>query len=96
MIHCIDHSQEQTNIFNIGSQDFIDVTKIADIVVESMGLPNVSYRYTGGPDGRGWRGDVKVMLLSIEAIRNLGWRPKHNSSESIKEAVKSLLRDDTI
>ncbi|MCJ7445644.1 MAG: NAD-dependent epimerase/dehydratase family protein [Methanotrichaceae archaeon] len=96
MIHCVDHSQEKMNIFNIGSQDFIDVTKIADIVVESMDLPNVSYRYTGGLDGRGWRGDVKIMLLSIEAIRNLGWRPKHNSIESIKEAVKSLLRDDSI
>ncbi|MDD1742819.1 MAG: NAD-dependent epimerase/dehydratase family protein [Methanotrichaceae archaeon] len=96
MVYCVEHSYEQTNIFNIGAQDYIDVTTIADIVVESMGLSNVNYRYTGGLDGRGWKGDIKVMLLSVEAIMRLGWRPKHNSAESIKEAVKALLRNETL
>jgi UDP-glucose 4-epimerase len=96
MIYCVENSHEQTNIFNIGAQDYIDVTKIADIVVESMGLSDVNYRYTGGLDGRGWKGDIKVMLLSIEAIMRLGWRPKHNSTESIREAVEALLRNNTI
>jgi UDP-glucose 4-epimerase len=93
MVHCVDNSFEQVNIFNIGSDDYIDVTTIADIVVEKMGLSNVDYRYTGGIDGRGWKGDVKVMLLSTDAIARLGWRPRNNSRECIELAVEALLKD---
>lgn len=92
MVHCVDKSKDETNIFNIGSADSVDVTEIADIVAERMGLSGVKYRYTGGIDGRGWKGDVKVMQLSIDRISGLGWTPKHNSAESIKEAVEALLR----
>lgn len=91
MIHCVEHSREQTNIFNIGSADSVDVTGIADIVVKHMGLSGVRYKYTGGLDGRGWRGDVKLMLLSIDKIESLGWRPKHNSVDSINAAVDALM-----
>jgi UDP-glucose 4-epimerase len=95
MIYAVDNSGDQTNIFNIGSTDALDVTEIADIVAEKMGLSDVIYKYTGGFGGRGWRGDVKVMQLSIDSIRSLGWSPKKNSRESIKSAVDDLLRDLT-
>lgn len=93
MIYAVEKSSDQTNIFNIGSVDAIDVTEIADIVVDSMGLSGVKYRYTGGFGGRGWRGDVKIMQLSIDSIVSLGWRPNHNSQESIKTAVDCLLKE---
>jgi UDP-glucose 4-epimerase len=93
MIYSVEKSSDQTNIFNIGSLDAVDVTEIADIVVERMGLSDVKYRYTGGFGGRGWRGDVKVMQLSIDSIVGLGWTPKHNSRGSIKLAIDSLLKD---
>ena len=93
MAHAVKHSSDQTNIFNIGSIDAMDVTEIANVVVESMGLSGVKYRYTGGLNGRGWRGDVKVMQLSIDALAGLGWMPIHNSRESIKAAVNSLLEE---
>jgi len=36
-----------------------------------MGLKNVQFTYTGGVDGgRGWKGDVKNMLLDIRANSN--------------------------
>ncbi len=93
MVHCVDKSKDETNIFNIGSSDSVDVTEIADIVSECMGLSGVKYRYTGGFDGRGWKGDVKVMQLSIDRISVLGWKPKHNSAKSIQVAVDALLKD---
>jgi UDP-glucose 4-epimerase len=93
MVYAVEHSSDQTNIFNIGSDDAVDVTEIADIVAESMGLAGVKYRYTGGFNGRGWRGDVKIMQLSIDALVGLGWIPGHNSRESIKTAVDALLKD---
>lgn len=76
MIHAVEHSKDEVNVFNIGSEDSIDVTGIADIVVGQMGLDGVEYNYTGGVDGRGWKGDVKMMLLSIEKIK--GWAGARN------------------
>ncbi|OPY55220.1 MAG: UDP-galactose-4-epimerase [Methanosaeta sp. PtaU1.Bin112] len=93
MLHCVEHSGEQINVFNIGTEDCIDVTEIADIVCRQMGLDDVRYRYTGGFDGRGWKGDVKVMQLSIEKIKRLGWQPEGGSARAVEMAVKSLIKN---
>ena len=94
MIHAVEHSAGEVNVFNIGSEDSVDVTEIADIVVGQMGLDGVEYNYTGGIDGRGWRGDVKLMLLSIEKIKMLGWSPELGSARALEVAVKALLKDN--
>jgi len=95
MLHSVksEQAQEPVNVFNIGSEDYVDVTGIADIVAAQMGLSGVKYRYTGGYQGRGWRGDVRVMLLSIDKIKRLGWRPSGGSAQAIREAAGALLRD---
>ena len=94
MIHAVEHSTGEVNVFNIGSEDSVDVTEIADIVVGQMGLDGVEYNYTGGIDGRGWRGDVKLMLLSIEKIKMLGWSPELGSAGALEVAVKALLKEN--
>jgi len=94
MIHAVEHSSGEVNVFNIGSEDSVDVTEIADIVVGQMGLDGVEYNYTGGIDGRGWRGDVKLMLLSIEKIKMLGWSPELGSAGALEVAVKALLKEN--
>lgn len=91
MITSLEHSRDRVNVFNIGSADSVDVTEIADVVIEKMNLEGVRYRYTGGIEGRGWKGDVKTMLLSIEKMEKLGWKPRHNSRQSIEAAVEALL-----
>ncbi|NWG10389.1 GDP-mannose 4,6-dehydratase [Candidatus Bathyarchaeota archaeon] len=79
--------------YNIGSEDKINVKKIADIVCREMGLKNVEYVYTGGVDGgRGWKGDVKIMLLDIEKIKALGWKPRLNSHQAVEKTTKALLQ----
>jgi UDP-glucose 4-epimerase len=93
MLYSVQRSDEQINVFNIGSEDSVDVTKIADIVALQMGLADVKYRYTGGVEGRGWKGDVLVMQLSIEKIKKLGWTPQRSSGQAILAAVKALLKD---
>jgi UDP-glucose 4-epimerase len=87
----VERSKEETNIQHWLSDS--GATEIADIVAEQMGFSEVKYRYTGGVDGRGWKGDVKIMQLSIDRISKLGWTPRHESAESIKVAVDALLRD---
>ncbi len=83
-------AEERVNILNIGSEDQIKVKRIAEIVSEEMGLDPV-FRFTGGD--RGWKGDVPVMLLSIEKLKSMGWRPKYNSEQAVRMAVRDLLED---
>ncbi len=94
MVHAYEHNLDQYGIFNIGSRDYIDVTTIANAVTRAMGLENVEYSYTGGVDGgRGWKGDVKTMLLSIEKLDKLGWVPEFTSEESIEMTARDVLKD---
>jgi len=88
MLFTVEHAREPVNVYNIGSEDWIDVTTIADIVTEAMGLSRVEYRYTGGM--RGWVGDVPRMLLSIERLKSLGWRPQMGSRESVVAAARTV------
>ena len=81
-------ADENVNVFNIGSEDQVKVRRIAEIVCEEMGIKPV-FRFTGGD--RGWKGDVPVMLLSIEKLKSLGWRPNYSSEEAVRMAVKDLL-----
>jgi UDP-glucose 4-epimerase len=86
-------SDESMEVFNVGSEDWVNVKQIADIVVEAMGLRDVEYVYRPATsDGRGWLGDVKTMLLDISKIkRGVGWSPRLSSKDSVKLTVQSLL-----
>jgi UDP-glucose 4-epimerase len=86
----VDYAHEAVNTFNIGSEDWIDVVRIADIVAAEMGLSTVRYRFTGG--ARGWVGDVPRMQLAVEKLKSLGWKPSTNSEESVHTAVRAMLR----
>jgi len=80
--------------YNVGSIDAISVKEVADIVVEVMGLRDVSYRFTGGVmGGRGWVGDVKYMHLDIAKLQRMGWSPKYSSREAVRKAAMSLVRE---
>lgn len=89
ILFAVENSNEMANIFNIGSNDTINSTEIGEIVVSEMGLKDVAFSYTGGK--RGWRGDVPRMLLSIEKLQKLGWKPVHNSKSSVIAAVRTTL-----
>ena len=82
-------SRDSVNIFNICSDDMIAVDDIARIVIDKMGLKDVKLRHTGG--SRGWAGDVPSLKISGTKIKNLGWKPRHNSSKAIEIAVGALL-----
>ncbi|MDD4127690.1 MAG: NAD-dependent epimerase/dehydratase family protein, partial [Methanomicrobium sp.] len=86
-----ENSSDNFNFFNIGSEDWISVTELAEIVVEESNLKDVKFRYTGGD--RGWVGDVPKMQLSVEKLKKLGWKPSTNSKESVRSAVKTLISE---
>ena len=92
MVMGAEKAKGQVDIYNIGSRDRMNVLGIADIVVGEMGLQDVKYHWTGGvKGGRGWVGDVKEMLLSVDKLATVGWSPKLNSEQAIRRAVREIL-----
>ena len=89
MLHAFHHTDAPYDIYNLGSENFTNVTRIAEIVAEVMGLTNVKFRYTGGK--RGWPGDVPVVHLNVNKIKALGWRARQTSDEAVRVAAKRLL-----
>jgi len=89
MLFATGKARGTVNTFNIGSEDWIDVKTIAEIVTEEMHLPDTKFRFTGGE--RGWIGDVPRMQLSIERLKSLRWKPQMGSRESVRLAVRDLL-----
>jgi UDP-glucose 4-epimerase len=82
------------DVYNVGSEDWVTVSEIADMVVESMGLKSVGKIFTGGVEnGRGWVGDVKLMNLDISRIKATGWRPMYTSREAVKLSIDARLRE---
>lgn len=76
------------DVFNVGSEEQITVKSIAGLVISKLDLKNVKYKYTGGRAG--WPGDVPVMLLSIEKLKSLGWKPKSTIKKSVLDTVNWL------
>jgi len=92
MIFACENASEMANIFNLGSRDHITVKTLADAVCEAMGLDEVEYQWTGGVDGgRGWKGDVKVMLLGIEKLEDMGFTVRFDSRTAVLKTAKALL-----
>ena len=85
-------SEKTVDFYNLGNDDWITVKEIAEIVSEEMGL-RPRFVFTGGVDGgRGWKGDVKFMRLSIEKAKATGWRPRLNSYDAVRRTVRELLK----
>jgi len=84
-------STKKIEVFNLGSEDKVKVIDIAKIVCKNMSFSNTKIVTTGGIDGgRGWKGDIKEAHLDISKLKNLGWKPKLSSAESVDLASKEL------
>jgi UDP-glucose 4-epimerase len=97
MMHLTEHCLEgrgKTAIYNVGSNDRVTVKEIARVVAEEMRVPKIRFRFTGGVDGgRGWKGDVKNMQLSIRKLLDSGWKPRYSSKQAVKLAAHELVRE---
>jgi UDP-glucose 4-epimerase len=89
MLYGFEKSSDQINLYNLGCNSDTTVNKIAEMVVEEMGLKNVEFKYTGGK--RGWPGDVPRFQLDSKKINKLGWKAKYKSDEAVRKAIREIL-----
>ncbi len=83
------NSDKKINCFNLGTDSLVTVHRIAEIVIEEMGLENVKLRFTGGD--RGWIGDVPRFKYNLSKIHKLGWKAELSSEEAVRKAARALL-----
>ncbi len=82
-------SKGPVEAFNLGQPRQTLVDEVADLVIVEMNLDGVKRRYTGGE--RGWIGDNKLVELSLEKMKKLGWEPKVSPEEAIRRTAKWTL-----
>lgn len=94
MLHLADRMLQRYDVYNIGSEDAIDVMELARVAIDAWGLKDVKLEPTGGVDGgRGWKGDVRRMGLAIEKIKRAGWTPRMTSAEAIRATAAALAKE---
>jgi len=91
MIHAAEKTSTNFEVYNMGSDTQISVNEIVDIILQESGNLKVEKIFTGGVDGgRGWLGDIKIMLLDTSKIKATGWTAKYDSYSSIKNTVQNM------
>jgi|ETNmetMinimDraft_9_1059917.scaffolds.fasta_scaffold26791_2 UDP-glucose 4-epimerase len=82
------------DIFNVGSEDGVEIINVAKIVCKNMKLPNIEIFTTGGiENGRGWKGDIKIAHLDISKLKNMGWQPKLSSLEAADVTSQEIIAE---
>jgi UDP-glucose 4-epimerase len=81
--------EDSYEVYNVGNEDSVSVTNIAEAVIDEYSSDTEIY-YTGGE--KGWTGDVPVMLLDIEKIKEkLDWSPSMNSEEAVRKTAREVI-----
>jgi UDP-glucose 4-epimerase len=88
VMHGIEKSTEQKNIFNLGHDYFITVVEVVKIVLDELGTKDVKLEFAGGK--RGWLGDSPLVQLDTSKIKSLGWKPETSIEEGIRRTVRYL------
>ena len=86
-------STSRLAIYNVATGDYITVREIAHLAAECAGLDpqQVEFEYTGGD--RGWKGDVPIVRLNTDRIRQLGWLCGSGSLQALRDSMLAMLPD---
>jgi len=91
ILHVIDNTSDRINLYNLGSNDTCSVRNIAAIVVKETGCDGASIEYTGGD--RGWAGDIPKAMLSINRLKDLGFKVNYDSEEAVAYTTRVLIKE---
>ncbi len=87
MLTAIQKSNEKVNIFNLGTDEYIEVADSINTITNTLKM-NPKLKYAGGK--RGWIGDNPFIFLDCSKIRALGWKPTLSIREGIGKTVAWL------
>jgi UDP-glucose 4-epimerase len=91
MLLAIERAQGAINVFNLGHDEWLEVSESIRIITRTLGL-SPRLEYTGGE--RGWPGDSPKILLDTARIRGLGWKPTRSIEECVVETLGFLAENE--
>jgi UDP-glucose 4-epimerase len=83
----IAHADGKINIFNLGTDEYVEVDDSISVICEALGATPKRH-YTGGE--RGWIGDNPFILLDCARVRALGWAPRLTIRDGILRTLHYL------
>ncbi len=86
IFHVMDR-QKGINIFNLGTDEYVEVNDSIDVICRFMGV-KPRLEYAGG--ARGWVGDSPFIFLDCSKLRSLGWRPRLSIREGIVKTLEFI------
>lgn len=84
----LDKQKKWYEYYNVGSEEWFTVKEIAAIYEKELGLTNVKHTFSGG--NKGWVGDVAKMLIAIDKIGKIGYKPRVSFQEGVRRYCKWL------
>jgi len=87
MLLAIDRSKEKVNVFNLGTDEYCQVTDSIGWITAALGA-SPALDFSGGE--RGWIGDSPFIFLDCSKIRSLGWKPKLTIRDGILRTLGYL------
>lgn len=89
MLYLVENTRGDFHVYNLGCDDWLSVSRIAEMVIGAMDLHDVEIFY--GSTDAGWPGDVPRFRLDVTALNRIGWKAKRTSEEAVFEAIQSTL-----
>lgn len=79
-------------VYNVAGAGTLTVRRVAELVIEALGLDprRVELEFGGGRGG--WAGDTPVVELDASALRAIGWQPGRDAEEAVRWAAAGLRR----
>ena len=85
-------SNKPCDIFNLGSESITKVIDIANMVKEEMQLYDAEILIEGSE--KAWPGDQPRVHISVNKMKDFGWKTKFSSDSAVREAIKRMLKDE--
>ena len=93
MLKAVNSRHNAFSVFNLGTDEYIDVDDSVDAITNHLGLdPTRSY----DDNDRGWVGDNPFIFLDCNRIKALGWKPRHSIRQSIVATLQWLIENQWV
>jgi UDP-glucose 4-epimerase len=79
---------DASGVYNIVPDDMMNIEEVAETVMASLEIYK-DIEWLG--EKSNWKGDNKLISVSNQKIKELGWVPKYGSKEAIVKAVKDAV-----
>ena len=93
IILAVKKADEKINIFNLGVDGYVEVNDSIGWICQELGVtPRLEY---SGSD-RGWIGDNPFIFLDTKKIQALGWRPRFDIEQGVRQTVQYLKNNEWV